>query len=337
MKETLKHIAEKDMLEAFAGGEEFQELVFALLDQQKFVWQLASKNYRSLKKMKIKTLELDNVKVYLQYNAERIKSTSANVDEKSVRERPCFLCEENLPPMQIGVPFKDRYLIMVNPYPIFHHHFTIPLIKHREQAIGEYFRDMLDLADQLPCLTIFYNGGKCGASAPDHFHFQAVTTGIMPVEHEALKPELTDSIFVTDRIKISVFKKYHRNAVILRSPWAEDVELAFAAFMDSLPKKDDGEPMVNIVTTHNEDQWQVVVFPRDKHRPNCYYSSKEDNLLLSPASVDMGGICILPREEDFNKADAEMIKQAYMEVTRSDVGFDSDLKRFAKRLKNIWP
>jgi hypothetical protein len=337
MKVTLKHIAEKEMLEAFAGGEQFQEMVFALLDQQKFVWQLASKNYRSLKKMRIRTLDVDNVKIYLQYNAERIKSTSAKVDEKSISERPCFLCEENLPSMQVGVPFKDKFLITVNPYPIFHHHFTIPLMGHSEQAIGPYFRDMLDLAEQLPCLTIFYNGPKCGASAPDHFHFQAVTTGILPVERDATKQDYTEPFFVSDKIDISVFKHYLRNGVILKSPWADEVEMAFAALMDALPNKDNGEPMVNVIVTHNEDQWQVIVMPRDKHRPDFYYSSHEDNLLLSPAAVDMGGICILPREEDFEKATPEMIRQAFMEVTRSDIGFDSDLKRFSNRLKTIWP
>lgn len=337
MKETIKHIAEKDMLEAFAGGDQLQELVFALLDQQKFVWQLAAKNYKGLKKMKVKTLDLDGVKVYLQYNPERIKSTSAKVDEKSISERACFLCEENLPAMQVGVPFKDKYLIMVNPYPIFHHHFTIPIMNHVDQNIAPHFHDMLDLAEQIPCLTIFYNGPQCGASAPDHFHFQAVTTGIIPAERDALSADITEPFFENNRITILTFKNYQRNGVIIKSPWAEEVELAFDALMEALPKKDDGEPMVNVITTKNEDQWQVIVFPRDKHRPEIYYSTKEDNLLLSPASVDMGGVCVLPREEDFEKADVDMIKQAYMEVTRSDIGFDSDLKRFSKRLKTIWP
>lgn len=337
MNVNLKHIAEPEMLKAFAGGDKFQELVFSLLDQQKFVWTLASKNYKSLKKMKVRALEYEHTKIYLQYNPARLKSAVANVAPKAISERPCFLCLENLPAMQVGVPFKDKYMVMVNPYPIFHHHFTIPVIEHTNQEIKPYFGDMLELAEQLPCLTIFYNGAKSGASAPDHFHFQAVTTGVMPAERDADNTALTDVIFETDKIRISTFKNYQRNGVILKSPWAGEIEMAFDALMKSFSNNDMIEPMMNILVTHNEDQWKVIVFPRDKHRPECYYSTNQDSLLISPGAVDLGGICVLPNEEDFNKATPEMIKQAFMEVTRNDVGFDTDMKRFMKRLKTIWP
>ena len=241
-----------------------------------------------------------------------------------------------MPPLQVGLPFKDKYLMMVNPYPIFHHHFTIALMDHTPQLMKDRFRDMLDLAHEVPCLTVFYNGAKCGASAPDHFHFQAVTTGIMPVERDASNSRYTRLIFETGRISIATFNNYLRNGVILRSPYAADIEQAFDALTASLPSVD-GEPMMNVIASHNEDIWQVIILPRDKHRPECYYSSKEDNLLLSPASVDLGGVCILPREEDFQKASPEAIKQAFMEVSRSDIGFENDMKRFLNRLKNIWP
>ncbi|MCK5371279.1 MAG: DUF4922 domain-containing protein, partial [Cyclobacteriaceae bacterium] len=143
-----------------------------IMDQQKD-WELARKNYAGLKNVKVRTLPFDGFDMLVQFNPERIRSSAAKVDTKSIKERPCFLCRHNLPKKQVGLPVLDNYLILVNPFPIFPEHLTIPHLNHIDQRIEDKFVEMLEIAKALEDFTVFYNGPKCGASAPDHFHFQA--------------------------------------------------------------------------------------------------------------------------------------------------------------------
>ena len=158
-----------------------------LINDQQNEWELAGKNYAGLKSVKVRTLAFDGFDMLVQFNPERIRSSAAKVDAKSIEARPCFLCQKNLPKEQRGIPVLDKYLILVNPFPIFPEHLTIPHFNHIDQRIENKFEEMLEMARLLEDFTIFYNGPKCGASAPDHFHFQAGIKRFMPIERDYKK------------------------------------------------------------------------------------------------------------------------------------------------------
>ncbi|MDR0540860.1 MAG: DUF4922 domain-containing protein, partial [Dysgonamonadaceae bacterium] len=228
-----------------------------------------------------------------QFNPARIISSAAKVDTKSISERKCFLCADNRPPEQKSVPFKGQYSILINPYPIFPRHLTIPALEHTPQLIASRFGDMLDLAQQLDDYIVFYNGPKCGASAPDHFHFQAGNKGFLPIESD----------------------RNWENVIRIESENKQEILDLFQQIYDSLPlQPDDTEPMMNILTWYENGKWITCLFPRKKHRPACYYAEGDANLLISPASVDMGGVFITSLEKDFEKITAEDIARILDEV-----------------------
>ena len=275
------------------GNNITQATINNLFDEQLSNWEFARKNYQALEQVKTRNLVVDGLEYKVQFNPARIISSAAKIDAQSIQERECFLCAENLPPEQNGIPFNGRYTILVNPFPIFPRHLTIPLMEHIPQRIASRFGDMLDLAQQLNDYIIFYNGPKCGASAPDHFHFQAGNKGFLPIEK---KPKMY-------------------NAIIIESNNKEEVLNRFKQIDATLPLvPEDDEPMMNILTWYEATKWIVCVFPRKKHRPSCYNAEGETNLLISPASVDLGGVFITPLEKDFEKISAEDIAGILREV-----------------------
>ena len=155
-----------------------------LLAKQLVTWPLAEKNYKALEAVQVKSFDMGGFSIRAQFNPARIVSTGAKVDARSLKERKCFLCPENLPVEQERLPFGFRHLVLCNPYPIFPQHFTIPTRKHTPQLILPQWNDFLELTRRLAPFTVFYNGPRSGASAPDHAHFQAVTRGIMPLDEE---------------------------------------------------------------------------------------------------------------------------------------------------------
>jgi len=270
-----------------------QTAVSRLFEEQLANWELARKNYQALKQVKTKTLFVDGCEYKVQFNPERLNSSAAKVDAQSIRERKCFLCAENRPSEQKGILFNERYTILVNPYPIFPRHLTIPAIEHTPQRIKNRLGDMLDLARQLDDYTVFYNGPECGASAPDHFHFQAGSKGFLPIEKE------------TNRFNAFRIESNNNGEIIDR----------FQQIYYSLPlQPEDNEPMINILAWYESEKWVVYIFPRKKHRPACYSEEGEANLLISPAAVDLGGVFITPLEKDFCKVTAKDIRQILYEV-----------------------
>ena len=259
-----------------------------LFEDQLSHWELASNNYKDLEQVKIKTLDVDGCRYKVQFNPARIASSAAKVDSQSIRERKCFLCGENRPPEQKGIPFKGRYMILINPYPVFPRHLTVPASEHTPQLIASRFGDMLDLARQLDDYVVFYNGPKCGASAPDHFHFQAGNKGFLPIENA----------------------RNWKNAIRIESENKREMLARFQQTYDSLAlQPDDIEPMLNILTWYGNRKWITYLFPRKKHRPACYFAEGDARLLISPASVEMGGVFITPLEKDFEKITAEDIAE----------------------------
>ena len=264
-----------------------------LFAEQLSNWELASNNYNLIEQVKTKTLVVDNREYKVQFNPARMISSSAKTDIKSILGRKCFLCAENRPVEQKGIPFKENYSILINPYPIFPLHLTIPSIEHTPQLIASRFGDMLDLAQQLDDYIVFYNGPKSGASAPDHFHFQAGNKGFLPIEKN--------------------YKMY--NAIIIESNNKEEVLNRFKQVCTTLPlAPEDEEPKMNILVWYETAKWIVCIFPRKKHRQACFGFEGDAHFLISPASVDLGGVFITPLEKDFIKMTAKDISEILLEI-----------------------
>lgn len=294
-----------------------------LLADQKTEWELAGKNFAGLENVQVRAFQFDGFSVKVQFNPGRIISSAAKVDKKSIEARPCFLCAANRPAVQRGVTFGD-YEVLVNPFPIFPEHFTIPAFAHTPQQIKGNFGDMLDLAQAMEGFTVFYNGPKCGASAPDHFHFQAGNTGFMPLDEEtaALKEKYGDK-WEKNKVNFCAIKDGLRNFFVLEAADKMALINTFSHIYTELEaSQSDEEPMLNILSQYIGGGWRVLVFPRALHRPSQYFVEGEENILISPASVDMGGVLITPQEKDFlkiRKTDIESIlRQVLLPVDQFD-------------------
>lgn len=286
-----------------------------LLYEQLKEWDLAKANFEALKNVRTKEFQFDGFVVRVQFNPARILSSAAKVDAGSIRERKCFLCAENLPKEQRGIPFGEEYRILVNPYPIFPEHFTIPAIRHTDQLIAGRYGDMLDLAKGLDDYTLFYNGPRCGASAPDHVHFQAGIKGFLPIERESDDPRMKETIYESAGMTVSALRNCGRNGFLVETGDREEAVRFFDSLCSLLETGEgDKEPMMNILAWYDEGRWRSVIFPRRKHRPDRFYAEGDDNLLISPASVDMGGVFITPLEKDFEKIAPEDITAILEEV-----------------------
>ena len=90
--------------------------------------------------------------------------------------------------------------------------------------------------------------------------------------------------------------------------------------------------MMNVLTLFENGKWIVFIFPRAKHRPACYTAEGEDNLLSSPASVDLGGVFITPVEKDFRKITAEDVAQILSEVCLSPADFHRIRQRIREQI-----
>ena len=306
------------------------EVVYGLFERQLAVWQQARENYEALSHVAVKNFKLGDVPVKVQFNPARIVSSAAKVDVKSIKERKCFLCGANRPQIQEGIPYHGKrreYTVLVNPFPIFPRHLTIPDVEHVDQVIGcdgERFEDMLSLAELLDDFLIFYNGPKCGASAPDHMHFQGGNKGFLPLEYDygILKKRLIHSCCGAS---VYTVENYLKSVVAIEADNKEAAVNVFKRIYNSLVIKDgEKEPMLNIlawsVGKGEERKYVSIIFMRDKHRPSHYFAEGDANILLSPASVDMGGVFITPLEKDF----AKISEKNLVEIT-DEVEIDDDL------------
>lgn len=298
-------------------------------EQQLAQWPEAAARYEALKGVRVKELDVDGTHYRVQFNPARIVSSGAKVDAASIGKRPCFLCGKNRPAQQIALPWGGHYEILVNPFPIFRRHLTIPEVGHTPQRIGSRLGDMLDLAHDLPEFTLFYNGPHCGASAPDHAHFQAAPRGEMPIEQQ-WQTVAGEPVAHQGEAKLYLLSEQPRTALVVVSPRREDALALAEAVIAKLPLKENApeEPMLNLLALYEEGCWTVIIFPRQKHRPACYSEADEARrLLCSPASVDMGGLFILPRPEDFEKITANDIRQILQEVClpRNAVKYESPI------------
>lgn len=304
------------------------ETVLSFIESQLKVWDTAKNNFEALKNVKIKEFKVNNASVKVQFNPARIVSSSAKVDAKSLKERKCFLCEENRPAVQEGLAW-NGYTVLVNPFPIFPKHLTIPSNAHIDQRIAGRIGDMMRLAQVLEGFTLFYNGPKCGASAPDHMHFQAGNRGFMPIEDDIAnaKSEVVEKI---GNAEMCILTELSHPCFLIRTKSVEEGERMFDDLYGKLDiPEGEPEPMLNVLCWCDGGQWNIVVFPRKKHRPSCYFAEGEENILLSPASVDMGGVFITPLEKDFNKISIDDICKILDEVCLNE----QELRAIAEKLK----
>jgi hypothetical protein len=307
------------------------EQAIALLEQQKSVWPSLRDGYKNLDDVVEKDVEFGNFPVQVQYNPKRMTSSSAKTDEKSIRERRCFLCPHNLPEEQRGLMYEGKYLILCNPAPIFREHFTISHVEHKGQCIVGTYETLLNLARDLsPSFSLLYNGPKCGASAPDHLHFQASTRSAIPVEKQldriASTPVRKSALTILkqiDCVEISTLNDFGRSVVILNGRGARSMSSWFYKILEGFAKiaEVEEEPMINLIATYLEGNWTTIIFPREKHRPSCYFAEGDAQLIISPASVDIGGLIITPREKDFRRVDGAVVREVYSEVTLSEEKF----------------
>lgn len=284
-------------------------------------WPLARKNYAALDDVQTREIVLEHSLIVLQHNPERRRSSAAQVDAASLAARPCFLCREHQPAEQEAVEWGGgRYKIQVNPYPIFPRHLTISAAEHTPQSLADPRRvsDMLSLARDLDDYVVFYNGPKCGASAPDHMHFQAGVKGLMPLCSELMDPVVwpdENLLESNDEGFIGYTQRMDRFLFMIKAEQPALAELYFArlqvAMMQAAGRME--EPMQNVLCWTAGDDYYLVVFPRRKHRPDCY-GEGPGKLLLSPASVDMGGLWAVAEESDYHNITTDTVRAIYDEL-----------------------
>lgn len=301
---TMELKARQHMLQGKADIME-DSSISRFFNRQLEVWTDARHRFRDLKHVETRQFS-DQLK--LQWNPARIVSTGAKIDKKTLGERPCFLCDKNRPKEQMSKQIDEKFHLLVNPFPILPVHFTIPARKHQPQLIYKNYGEMHRFISLHSDLMVFYNGPKCGASAPDHLHFQAGTNGILPLQTnwQRLSRNLTDIISLNDEEKISVVRDFIVPAFVIISKSAESDEALFRRLYKAMPQRgDETEPMMNIISWRKGEEFISVIIPREKHRPEAYFAEGDAQFVVSPGALDMSGLIITPREEDFRKLTEE--------------------------------
>ena len=298
-----------------------------LFDQQLSVWEMARNNFEGLKTVQIREFDFDGFAVKVQFNPARMVSSGAKVDAKTIAERKCFLCAANRPEVQRGIEWRG-YDILINPFPIFTRHLTIPRREHVDQRLVPYIADMFDLARELTDFVVFYNGPKCGASAPDHMHFQAGNADFLPLVSDYFNLKQvgrTELVETADTAETYLMKDYLRVVYCIESADAVALKEAFMKLYNSWVVDADVEPMMNVVclykqSTVNSQQtadgkWYLFVIPRGAFRPWQYTAEGDKQLLVSPATVEVSGLFITPVKEHFERITKEDVVDILTQCT----------------------
>ena len=282
-------------------------------------------NYEALDQVEVKDMTIDGFPAKLFFNPARVRSVMADVSPEALQKRACFLCPDGLEPLQLTTvwdsPTGQTYFIRVNPFPIFNHHFTISSAIHERQTFAPHMESMLHLAQAMPEMSIFYNGPMCGASAPDHMHFQAVPRHSMPIEDH--------------------FDTNYANAVLVQE---SDLQSHLTALekvlsMASIPENasqtgsltpgashtEEWEPRWNIISWYSpasspnsliasSPKFNTIVFFRRESRPQCFFAPENERILFSPGTVEMGGVGIVANRESFDRITPEVLRAMIQEV-----------------------
>lgn len=288
-------------------------------------WEQARNNYAQLEGVKQKRLTRDTDVVRVQWNPSRIVSTGAKMDARTLAERPCFLCDKNRPKEQEKMHLSEKLSMLVNPFPIFRQHYTMVCNEHKPQRILDNYSELRNALTKHSDLMVFYNGPKSGASAPDHMHLQGAPNGEVVLQQEWGRISKTARCILQRDEAYGIYRlmDYLCPAILIKSKDdAMDAEL-FGMVYDALPlNEDEAEPQMNILAWMEGDVMLSVIIPRSKHRPECYYAEGVEQCMVSPGAVDMAGLIITPRQEDYEKLTAEMAIGILRECALSDVQMD---------------
>jgi len=286
-----------------------------LFETQKKSWTMLADACRDLNSLRIREIICGSYKVQLQYNPQRTLSSGAAVDAESIKKRPCFLCVGNLPDGQQGILYRKDYMILCNPAPIFDQHFTIVTLQHQPQEISSSLISLLQMAADLSSgYTVFYNGPACGASAPDHLHFQIIPVSALPFLNTLKTASLVKEI---SSVRFYKADNLDRCVVILESKSREALREQFERLIKVARKRKaaSSEPMMNVFCICENKIWRLVIFMRQKHRPDAYFAVGNKKIFVSPGAIDMAGVMITPKLIDFNRLDCDTIRGIYREVS----------------------
>ncbi len=299
-----------------------------LFQQQYSAWKLLADNHNNLTQIIYKTIDIENYQIKVQYNPSRAVSTLAKVDKNSISERKCFLCIDNLPPEERGLLWNDEYILVYNPYPILSKHIVISYVKHSPQLIYNKFIFFLNAVfDFSGKMAVIYNGPECGASAPDHLHFQAFDSRYFELLDYILNAKKNCSsnykIISKANCIISTLKNFGRNILIIEGIEKKEINYEFNRIYNILKTfypPNIEEPLLNIAGIFNEGKLIIILFLRDKHRPSYFYLEEPDKISVSPAAIDFSGILVVPNKSHFDKITpfiaADIFKQTTMQSQR---------------------
>lgn len=303
---------DKRLLDAARPGKKLSHQIDTLLEHQRATWRTFREGEESLLRIKSKVFSQDNTYIVVQVNPGRRMSTHAKVDPVSISKRPCFLCVENIPSEERGIGF-DEFVILPNPYPILQHHLTIPIREHCPQRLEKRIGSMLKLTHALgPDMLIYYNGACCGASAPDHFHFQACNSAGVPL--------FTHLSFIRQKDEVVPHKSFGRRMLVCNDKNAEKAGRFVCSTLEVLStfNSNNDEPLINIISIFRNGRYLIVLFPRAKHRPTCYFADGDSQILISPAALEMAGILVVADANHFERLDKRTALSIYAEVSLDD-------------------
>lgn len=303
--------------------------VNALLAQQQETWPLLRAAVAGLQQVEYRRFKVRGAEVLAQHNLKRIVSTGAKVDAASIKARPCFLCPQHLPVEERGLAFGDDFIVLCNPFPVLPKHLVIAARQHIPQTLAGHPGEWLELTRALGDeFFTLYNGPRCGASAPDHLHFQAAESSRLPIWRELetwplqkLKSEQSVEAFSFSSYRINVLGARGNEPTALQQ-WLERAVAALAA-LTRTPE----EPLLNLLASYKAGCWTVLLLARQRHRPTCYDAAGAAQLTISPAAIDLGGVLVVPQAEHFARLAETVLAQIYAEVTLNDAVFAEWLKQ----------
>lgn len=323
-----RFLSTEDLKKYGANGSDLADQAAALIQQQMESWPMLQTGASTLESVIVREIEFPHFSMKVQFNPGRITSTAAKVDKESIAERKCFLCLDNLPPAQRGIETGD-FVILCNPFPIFPDHFTIPHRQHIDQRLPGAFSDMLRITRAVGNrYTLFYNGPKCGASAPDHLHFQAGDFGFVTIDNtwEALVEHYGEWLIDEPETRVAAVDDSLRRFIVIESSDQSRAERLFTQTFEafsSLHRDPEEEAKVNVLTAYRDGRWRVIVFLRRAHRPWQFFEESDDRIVFSPASVDFGGVCITPVEKDFHLMSKELLLDMFGQVSATRETLDA--------------
>ncbi len=288
-----------------------QNKIYRLIDEQLSSWELAKINHDNLQQVRTRTFTWAQTSVVVQFNPTRIGSTASKTDAASLARRKCFLCTANQPTEEIGVEV-GNYIVQVNPYPIFTNHLVVAHRQHIEQNIEGHFAELLDFAQQMTDFALFFNGINCGASAPDHLHFQAAPKASFPILKDFLNAEKT---VVSEDVSAKTYQlcNLHRAVFCIESERIDAALLHFEQLIKRIFVNQ--QPMFNLLCAYTNGRWQTFVFPRRAARPWQYAAPEPQTLMVSPGTAEMSGVIVMPVEAHFERITSDDIIDIYQQVS----------------------